>query len=323
MNEVLDSAFSLRIDAWYDLVYHVLSYLPLPGPDASSLFDEGYVAWCERRFAEPTPAGAPVPRTLLADAPLMASLYAASKRGFLLHAWPLLHDGIDDFRRTAATDFARLTWTSSHREQLAGAIRANTHPALPDLFRTALWSELANGYETFHQENVVPRSESYREAFVSELSRLAGDLPGLVDGAWVLSHPLRTHGRLLCPPAAGPIIVVGVADEELGVAESLPLMQGCHEYFIWKVRSAVPVGEGWSSVVGQPGYEAFRAVEDAALVLGARFFTGSRWEAPHRTWLGRIFPGAPPAESAARLAAGKMLPPEMAAAVACLGADEE
>ena len=318
MSEVLGSEFSLRIDAWYDLVCHVLSHLPLDGPDASSLFDEGYVSWCDRRFAERTPGSDPVPRTLLTDAPLMASLYAASKRGALLHAWPLLHDGIDDFRRTAATGFEQLTWTSSHRERLADAIRANTHPALPDLFRTALWSELANGYEMFRKENVVLRSESYREAFVRQLSRLTEDLPGLVDPAWVLSHPLRTHGRLLRPPAAGPIIVVGVADDDLEVAESLPLMQGCHEYFVWKVGSAVPAGEGWSSAVGQPGYEAFRAVEDAALVLGARFFTGSRWEASHRAWLARIFPGSHPARNAARLAAGKMLPPDMAAAVADL-----
>ena len=81
MGDVLGSEFRLRIDPWYDLVYHVLSYLPLDRADASSLFDERYVSWCNRRFVEHTPAGTPVPRTLPADASLIASLYAASKRG--------------------------------------------------------------------------------------------------------------------------------------------------------------------------------------------------------------------------------------------------
>ena len=316
MSEEPNRSLSLRVDPWVDLVYHALSHLPVASGDASSLFDERYVAWSARRLAERAPGTAGPPRTLPADAPLMAALVDASPQGFLLHAWPLLWDGLDGFLRTVGTDFESLPWADEERERLAAAIRAHTHPALPDLFRTALWSEVANGFERFWHETVAPRARAYEDAFRRWMGPLAERLPGLRDVAWVLCHPLRTHGRLLQRAAAAPVIAVGVADAELAVAEAHPVMQGCHEHLVGRVQAAdVWAAAPWATVAGRGGYEAFQAVEDAALTVGARRFVGSRWETPYLAWLSPLFPETTPAEAAARLAAGDRLPPEMAAVV--------
>jgi len=305
----------LRIDPWYDLVYHVLTHLPVDPRDASALYDEAYLRWSERQFAEHTGLAAGPPRTLVADAPLIASLYDASEQGFLLHAWPLLYDGVEQFLEAMGADFGQLTWPDEDRRRLAAAIGSATHPALADLFRTALWSELTAGYETIWRDRVLPRSQQYAGFFGEELHRLAEDLPGLGEPRWVLSHPLRAHGRLFPRAGGRPIIAVGVADAELGVAEFLPVIQGCHEYFLVRIQSRVPDAGPWTTLAGRRGYGAFWEPESAALALGARFFTGTRWEAAHRTWLRRLFPDAPPAETAASLAAGKTLSPTMAAVV--------
>lgn len=306
----------VQISLWYDLVYHVLSYLPLPGPDASTLFDEAYVRWCDRWFAEHAAEDESAHRTVSEDAAILARLYADSERGSLLHAWPLLHDGVNDFRRNIQDDFATLAWSSSQRKALAAEIGRGTEPALPDLFRTALWSELVNGYDAFHKERIAPVAEAYRERFTRQLTELAADLPALSQPVWVLSHPLRRHGRLLWPSPATPVIAVGVADDELSVSESAPVMQGCHEYFVLKAQAALPAIESGSPAAGGSGHEAFQMLENAALILGARFFANSPWEEAHQEWLHCIFPAQPPRETAARLAGGETLPTAVAAAIA-------
>jgi hypothetical protein len=292
--------FHIRISPWYDLVYHALSHLPLTTRDASSLFDPAYVSWSDAWFGSHSAGDHRVPRTLPRDAPLLAAMYADSKQGSLLHAWPLLYDGIDEFRAQVRTDFDKLEWDSADRAQLAGAMIANCHAALPELFRTALWSELQHGYEAFWSGNAVPRVSPYRERFAKQLDAVADRLPELADVEWLLCHPLRVHGRLL--RTGRPIIAVGVADRQFGVDESAPVMQGCHEYFVWTVQRASPSATAWSSCRNGEGYSEFRRVENAALARGARCFLGSPHEVAYLTWLGRVAPGRPAAETAAQLA---------------------
>jgi radical SAM protein with 4Fe4S-binding SPASM domain len=309
-------ALRVRISLWYDLVYHVLSYLPLPGSDASTLFDEVYIRWCDRWFAEHAALDKSTPRTVTEDADILARLYADSERGSLLHAWPLLHDGVNDFRHNIQDDFATLAWSSSQRKLLAAEICRGTEPALPDLFRTALWSELVNGYDVFHEQRIAPVAAAYREKFTRQLVELTSDLPALSQPVWVLSHPLRRHGRLLWPSPATPVIAVGVADDELDVSESAPVMQGCHEYFVLKAQAALPATESGSPAAGRSGHESFQILENAGLTLGARFFANGPWEEAHQEWLRSIFPARPPGETAARLAGGETVPKAVAAAIA-------
>lgn len=289
---------------WFDLVYHTLSHLPVPADDASSLFDEAYVRWSEKWLGEAGLQAGSMPRTLLLDAALMAELYAASRQGFLLHAWPLLWDDAEAFLREAGTDFEKLPWPTPDRAALAQAIRANTEPPLPELFRTALWSELANGYQAAWQQVVAPRVAAYRCEFLRMLGEITKSLPELGGFSWVLCHPLRRHGRLLERGGAQPFVIVGVADTELGVSLSHPVIQGCHECFVRQARAATSADASWATIPGRPGHEAFQAVERTALSRGARFFLGSAWEGAYLDWLRCVFPAEPPAEVAARLAAG-------------------
>ncbi len=304
MAHAADSGLDVSVSPWHDLVYNALSHLPVPAADASSLFDESYVRWSETRLGGAGLRSGAVPRTLMLDAPLLAALYSASRQGFLLHAWPLLWDDAEAFLRDAGTAFEALTWPTQHRAALAMAIRENVEPPLPELLRTALWSELANCYEAAWRRVVAPRSQACLPEFARLLGEVAARLPELRGFRWVLCHPLRWHGRLLERPGAPPLIAVGVADPELGVPPTHPIVQGCHECFVHRARAAAPAGERWATIPGRPGHEAFDAVETAALGLGARFFVGSSWEGPYLDWLRRFFPGEPPEEAAARLTAG-------------------
>ncbi|HUT34346.1 MAG TPA: hypothetical protein VNE39_12745 [Planctomycetota bacterium] len=293
-----------RVSSWHDVVYHVLAHVPVPASDASSLFDEAYVRWSERALGAAGLRAGKVPRTLVLDAPLLASLYAASRQGFLLHAWPLLWDDAESFLRDMPADLGAVEWADAGRARLAESIRGNTAPALPDLLRTALWSELVNGYEAAWRRVVGPRSEAYRQEFARLVGDVAARLPELRGFQWVLCHPLRWHGRLLEREGAPPVIAVGVADAELGVPPWHPVLQGCHECFVGQARRAAADDAPWATVPGRPGHAAFQAVENAALALGARFFLGSPWEAAYFDWLRRLFPGEPPEGAARRLAAG-------------------
>lgn len=294
----------ILMSPWHDLVYHALSHLRVPADDASSLHSDAYSTWCREHLEAAGLRSGAVPRTLLLDAPLLGELYARSPQGFLLHAWPLLWDGIPGFLAEAGRDLAELSWPTPGRAALAAAIQENTAPPLPELFRTALWSELANGYEDAWRQVVAPRGDAYRGEFLGILGELAQCLPELHSFEWVLCHPLRRHGRLLECPGERSLVVVGVADAELGVPSMHPVLQGCHEAFVRRARLASPGEAPWATVPGRPGHGAFAAVERAALGMGARFFLGSPWEGAYLDWLGFFFPGKAPAEAAARLAAG-------------------
>jgi len=127
-------------------------------------------------------------------------------------------------------------------------------------------------------------------------------LPEVGEAVWVLSHPLRTHGRLLRSASSRATIVVGVADEELNVTDWGPVMQGCHEVFVGMEQSAAPRSADWSTALGARAFIQFLAVERRALRRGARFFRGGPWEEHYLAWLTRVIPNVPPEVAAERLA---------------------
>jgi len=301
MNRLLNVA----VDPWPDLVYHALSYLPIPATDASTIFSGKYVAWAELGYSEISPAIQAVPRSLPADAAVLAALYMQSSHGFMLHSLPRLWGSLDEFcgdiaryyispavqqptggknlSRNAAPLFDRILWKPS-QAALAASIQRLIQPILPELFCLALWAELKNGYPALWQERTAPRSLAYREQFVNGLLWLSERLPGLREVRWCLSHPLRVHGRCLQMTAGAPIIVVGVADQELGVSDTHPIIQACHEYFVSQTSAQTPGQQLLSTVPGQAGYARFVREETAALELGRQFFTGSSWEPAYREW---------------------------------------
>jgi len=206
-----------------------------------------------------------------------------------------------------------LVWLRPESRRLVDDIRSDTQAPLAELFRTAVWGELECGYETFWRNTVSPRARSYSKVFAAQLSNIADELPGLCEPAWMLSPPLRTHGRVLHLTEARPTIIVGTVDEELGVARMHPVIQGCHEYFVWRIQHTAASEQ--STAPNRDGYAGFIAVENAALTAAARFFGQSQWEQPHLTWLGGLFPNARPIEMARRFVRGEFLAPEMTTAV--------
>lgn len=307
---------NIHISPWHDLVYHMLSYLPVGSDDASSVFGERYVAWADAHLAAGGAGDEDVPRTITLDAAPMAALYASSRKGFLLHSLPLLWDDVESFLANAKSDFNEIDWPDEHRAQLAAALRAAVHPTLVELFRIALWSELRNGFQTFWPSTIAPRSRAYAQQLQDEIVALGELLPGLCGLEWVLCHPLRGHGRLLLRrPARPPLVAVGVADPALNVSAPHPVLQGCHEYFVSVVQRAGALGGEIATVPGRAGYAAFREQEEAALTLGARVLGNSPWRDAYFAWLRSLFPEPAPAETAGKLAEGAQLSAVTAAAL--------
>jgi len=283
-----------QIDPWFDLVFHGLAHLDVPASDASRLFDGRYTTWVRDRWLRS--GGVEVGgRTLPQDAPLMTDLYTQSGKGYLLNLFPLLWDGVDPFREQAATSLGEIVWPDERRRRIAETLRTHLGDELTELFRIALWSELNCGFEAFWRGASESPAHAFAEPFAREIERLAGVLPKLAEARFVLCHPLRHHGRLLFDAAGKPIIAVGVADPELDVPAMHPVVQACHEHFVW--TSGVPGNtDDFATVPGLCGYEAFAAVEHDALRRGALFSAQSPWREAYVQWLAVTCPGRSPEE---------------------------
>ncbi len=284
----MTAGFDIRISPWYDLVFHALACIPLPPEDHSCLYDRNYVRLADARMSDAAVGDAGIGRTLCADAHLIASLYAGSARGHLLQAVPCLWSGIEPFMADINKDFVDLVWPDPVRQRLADSWRNDLLHPLPDLFRTALWSELANGFRQMWQDAVRPRAEAYQAVFEDRLHEIAEAIPDLAGVTWILCHPLRRHGRVFqggCGVDHKLLIAVGVCDDELDVDQMAPVFQGCHELFVSQVSAATRRPGDFATVPGRTGYAEFYAVENAALRAGATLFTGSRWERSYAAWL--------------------------------------
>jgi hypothetical protein len=273
----------LRIQPWPDLVYHALSYLAIPAQDSSCLFSSEYVAWFERQL-EPVQTGkSGVPRTLTEDSAVLAASSAASEQGYLLHAFPGLWANVDEFLQGVEVPWEQIDWADDHRRRLAAALQAHTRPGLVELFRIALWAEVRNGYLAVWETTILPRAQAYQGYFTQAIASLSLELPELQAIRWTLSHPLRQHGRGWVEQAGEKSVAVGVADPELGVPQTHPVIQAVHEYFVLVASERASIRD-FSTVPGRPGYEAFQALETAALDLGARHFEHSAWRPAWEEW---------------------------------------
>ncbi len=119
----------LRTSAWFDLVFHLLSSLPVSQDDASSLFDLGYLSWVEQHWPSPAQQS----RVLLQDQALLAELYARERGSYYLATLALLFDDIDHLSSTMTVAFEELGCG-------AGMLRAG--PAQELLLRDH-WTSLA------------------------------------------------------------------------------------------------------------------------------------------------------------------------------------
>jgi radical SAM protein with 4Fe4S-binding SPASM domain len=280
-----DEQGGIRVDPWFDLVYHVLAHLSVEPSDASSLYEPRYI---QAMGAQLSASGAG--RTLVEDATLMASLYVQCGQGHRLHAWPLLHASVEEFLAGATAGFGQLAWDDIRRQDLAATMQSSLGMPLIELFRLALAEEWEGGYGQAWRQTILPKASAYRPVFASHLSEIGDSLAQIGSARWVLSYPMGRHGRLLSFANDAPTVVVGVADPDSGVDEWFPLMQGCHELFVHRAQAAVPCEGAFSTVRGRPGYEAFGRCEDAALRMGEEFFGGTRWQGAYRAWRSSVAP---------------------------------
>jgi len=162
------------------------------------------------------------------------------------------------------------------------------------LFSETLSDALTQGYVGVWESTVLPRSRGYSDLFMDAIDGLSSLLPGLKGVHWTLSHPLRRHGRLFRNVNGGLRICVGVADSQLGVSDTHPAMQGCHEYLLSTLPDGIYSPELAATVPGRDGYQTFNQIETAGLILGARIFSGSSWREPYRGWIASVFPGHSP-----------------------------
>ncbi len=276
---------------WFDLCYHTLSHLPVPAGDASSLFCPDYVQWTQCQCEQLKSKDQNIPRTLVEDAALMSSLYAASPRGWLLHSFPVLWPDAKSFLELMATPFDKIQWPTPEQARFAAALANSLPLELLDLFRTAVWSELKHGYKTIWEKYVRPRTQAYGAFFTQELQKLGHALPELRKISWLLCHPLRVHGRGLTSLSGEPIILTGVADPILRVSTTHPLFQACHEYFVFLAAQRLPKSQPYATCPSHPGFAAFTAVEQEALRLSAELFTATQWQSGYEEW--RTSVGAP------------------------------
>jgi len=292
----------LAYSSWYDLVYHVLSCLPIDNRDASRLYDPSYVQWVNDHF----PPDAQEQRTLPADLQILTTLYNQGEKSFNLHSFPLLFDHFEAFNDSMGSTFDSINWDSSDKSGLAGVLAKNISPELLELFRITLWSEAGSGYALLHREHVTPLYNERIPALESELELISDHIPGLADTRFMVSHPLRRFGRLLHahPGAAdvsdtsrSPLIIIGLPVESLEVPVWAPVLQGCHEFVLNKVLDIPISGTADSSSgvhstrSGTSGYYNHMAPEIMALSIEARLFNSIESYRTHfHQWASRCLP---------------------------------
>jgi hypothetical protein len=295
----LNLSHPLTFSFWYDVVYHVLSCLPIDHRDASRLYEPSYTQWVSRHF----PTESQSQRTLPTDLQIIATLYNQGERSFQLHSFPLLFDSFQSFNDSIGSTFDSISRDSFNEEQLAGVLAKSISPELMELFRIAIWTEACSGYSLLHQEHITPLYKEQIPALEAEFSSLSDGIPGLADTRFMVSHPLRRFGRLLqtdnnganhSSSSGGPLIVIGLPNRALEIPLWAPVIQGCHEYVLSKVLN-IPIsapsdlaGTGHSTRSDSAGYYIHMAPEMMALSIEARLFNSiESYRSHYRHWASR------------------------------------
>ena len=141
---------------------------------------------------------------------------------------------------------------------------------------------------------MAPQELAFAPLLCSGIQSLSHSVPGIGEAVWTLSLPLRHYGRLMSWPRAAPWICVGVPDSALAVDADHPLMQGCHEFLVWRelVSSAYPVPA--DTVVGTEGYAAFIQTERHAISLGEQIMAKGPWKDSYWRWRQTVLDVYPP-----------------------------
>lgn len=270
--------FDLSRMAWTDLVFHVLSFVETVPGDHSSLYSEAYEHWCRLHLSgELQEAGAESRRYL-------SALYREAPRSHILHMFPVLWDSIDGFLGTECIPFGRIAWDSSNRRKIAEHIGDCLSGPLIELFRGSLQAVAKAGFEVEWKRVMAPRELAYAKRLRLGIKELSTVVPNVDEVAWEVSFPLRQHGRSIDCHESPPRICVGVPDAMLGVDEDHPLMQGCHEFLVWRELMSCADSAQADTVDGKEGYATFIQAEMRALSVGQRILGEGPWKNAYLRW---------------------------------------
>jgi hypothetical protein len=264
--------------AWTDLVFHVLSHAQtLPG-DHSSLYSKEYETWSRAHFDGKSFAECDEAYQRL------STRYRSSRRCHLLHAFPALWDSIGGYLETKKIPFHSIPWASESRARIAKNINACVGEELIQLFRESLRITIEAGFENEWRQFMMSEEKAFALHLRLGIQELCGYIPGLQQANWAISFPLRTHGRSIGCGTTTPWIYVGVPDMILGIQPNHPLIQGCHEFFVWREQMAGAASDQEITVAGMKGYEAFLHAELRALAAGERILAHGQWRNAYYKW---------------------------------------
>jgi hypothetical protein len=198
--------------------------------------------------------------------------------------FPTLWDSIAGFLETTDTPFQHVCWTSQHRKRIAQRILEYLPLTLIDHFRNSLQQVAEAGFEIEWRQIMAHEEASFAPILGSSLHALSSIIPGLAEATWAVSVPLRQHGRLVGCGKAAPWIFVGVANLALEVDEDHPMMQGCHEFLVWRELMSGADSSPISTIAGTEGYAAFIENERRAIAVGDRILENGPWRNAHVRW---------------------------------------
>jgi hypothetical protein len=265
-------------EAWTDLVFHVLSHVQTLPEDHSSLYSKEYERWSRAYFISKSYASCEEAYTRL------SVCYRSSPQSHLLHAFPALWDSISGFLKTKEIPFCSIPWTSEYRARIAEYIHENVTEELIQLFMESLRITADAGFENAWRRFMMSKEKLFVPQLLSDIQALCECIPDLQQAEWTISFPLRTHGRMIAYRAVTPRIFVGVPNAIWGVQASHPLMQGCHEFLVWREQMAGPASDPEVTVAGMKGYGAFLHAELRALAAGERILAHGQWREAYHKW---------------------------------------
>lgn len=265
-------------EAWTDLVFHVLSFVETVPGDHSSLCSEGYRKWCRLQLSDG------LQMACAESCQCLSALYRDAPRSHVLHMFPVLWDSIGGFVETEGTPFKRIAWTSPYRRRIAEHIGSCLQEPLIDRFRDSLRIAAEADFEVEWRRVMASKELAFAPVLSSNIQALSSSIPGLNEAIWAISLPLCRRGRLIGCRGTAPWICVGVPDSMLGVDVYHPVMQGCHEFLVWRELISCADWVQLDTVVGKEGYAGFMQVERRAISVGERILEKGPWRDSYRRW---------------------------------------
>jgi hypothetical protein len=249
---------------WADLVFHVLAHVGATAELPASLYDQRYVAYCEKRL------GAAAQRSLGQDSVLLGQIAPRHEdlARIQLVAW--LFRDLDGAAARAGAALSDL----GPDDVLDPALLAGVDPAAE-----LLWCAALLELEAFR---ALPPALGVAHELTGALARATAVAPGISECRIETVRSLCRRGRV-----RKSTIWIGLPDLELGVSTSHLIWQASHEATVRELAERV-------RSLPAEARPAERAIEHAAVVQLAERARAAGLSAEHAAWMAHFGENAPP-----------------------------